>query len=251
MSAEIIKASDLSCGYGGRAVLSGLNFAVQAGRITTIAGLSGSGKTTLLKTLTGLIPPVSGELMFGDAPVDFRSEASLTALYRRIGVLYQNGALLNSLTLYENVALPIRMLYPETPESILQQMIFNRLSQVGLQDSAEKMPSELSGGMKKRGALARALILDPDVVFCDEPSSGLDPITSASLDDLLAEMKELFRMTMVVVTHEVRSIERISDQVLLLHDGGLSFAGDMAALTASADPFLRAFFLKKENRNDQ
>ncbi len=250
MSGDIIKATNLSCGYGGEPVLRGLDFSVPAGRITTVAGLSGSGKSTLLKTLTGLIPPLEGEVSFQGVGIDYRLESSLDGLYRRIGVLYQNGALLNSLDLYENVALPVRMLYPDMPAAILRDMVHNRLAQVGLSDNAGKTPAELSGGMKKRGALARALILDPEVVFCDEPSSGLDPITSASLDELLVEMRETYRMTMVVVTHEVRSIEAISDQVLLLHEGRLHFAGGMAEIIASRDRFLHSFFLKKEKRDD-
>lgn len=250
MDNEIIRATNLSCGYGEEAVIRGLDFSVPTGRITTVAGLSGSGKSTLLKTLAGLIPPIEGEVSFGGARVDYKLESSLDGLYRRIGVLYQNGALLNSLSLYSNVALPVRMLYPATPSDILRDMVYNRLSQVGLRESADKYPAELSGGMKKRGALARALILDPEVVFCDEPSSGLDPITSASLDELLVEMRETYRMTLVVVTHEVRSIERISDQVLILHEGRLHFAGAMTEIIASEDPFLHSFFLKKESRDD-
>ena len=125
------------------------------------------------------------------------------------------------------MALPVRMHYPELPEAVVRDMVYAGLAQVEMADSAEKSPSELSGGMRKRGALARALVLDPEVVFCDEPSSGLDPITSHRLDDLLLRLKETFKMTLVVVTHELRSIERVADRVILLNDGGLRFAGDV------------------------
>jgi phospholipid/cholesterol/gamma-HCH transport system ATP-binding protein len=247
---DIITARDLTIGYGGAEVLRDLTFGIPEGRITAVVGVSGSGKSTLLKTLAGLLPPLSGAFDFAGAPVDYRSEASLRFLYSKIGVLYQGGALLNGLSLYENVALPIRMQYPRMPEEMVRDMVFAGLAQVELAGSAEKYPSELSGGMTKRGALARALVLDPDVVFCDEPSSGLDPITSSLLDDLLLRLKETFRMTLVVVTHELRSIERVADRVLLIDSGGLRFSGDYADLAASDDPFIRTFFLRKDSHDD-
>src|SRR5512135_1682284 len=203
---DIIAARDLSVGYGTLEVLRELRFSVPAGAVTAVVGTSGCGKSTLLKTLAGLLPPLAGEVLFRSEPVDFRSEASLASLYRGIGVLYQDGALLNGLSLYENVALPVRMRHPDMPETILREMVHDRLSQVGLLDSASKFPAELSGGMRKRGALARSLVTDPAVVLCDEPSGGLDPITSGRLDELLLSLRDDFGMTFVVVTHELRSI---------------------------------------------
>jgi phospholipid/cholesterol/gamma-HCH transport system ATP-binding protein len=247
---DIIRTNDLTVGYGRTEILHDLAFTVPEGRITAVVGVSGSGKSTLLKTLAGLLPPLSGGFDFAGCPVDYRSEASLRLLYEKIGVLYQGGALLNGLSLFENVALPIRMQYPRMPEDMVRDMVHASLAQVDLARSAEKFPAELSGGMTKRGALARALVLDPDVVFCDEPSSGLDPITSALLDDLLLQLKETFRMTLVVVTHELRSIERVADRVLLINDGGLRFSGDYADLAAADDPFIRTFFLRKDSHDD-
>jgi phospholipid/cholesterol/gamma-HCH transport system ATP-binding protein len=247
---DIISAHDLTVGYGGTEILRRLDFAVPKGRITAVVGVSGSGKSTLLKTLAGLLSPLSGGFDFAGCPVDYRSEASLRLLYERIGVLYQGGALLNGLSLFENVALPIRMQHPKMPEDMVRDMVFASLAQVELAGSADKYPAQLSGGMTKRGALARALVLDPDVVFCDEPSSGLDPITSALLDDLLIRLKETFRMTLIVVTHELRSIERVADRVLLINDGGLRFSGDFIDLAASDDPFIRTFFLRKDSHDD-
>lgn len=247
---DIIDARDLTVGYGREEVLRGLSFAVTKGLITAVVGVSGSGKSTLLKTLAGLLPPLGGGFDFAGSPVDYRSEASLRRLYGSIGVLYQDGALLNGLTLYENVALPVRMHYPELPEGVVRDMVYAGLAQVEMADSAEKLPAELSGGMRKRGALARALVLDPEVVFCDEPSSGLDPITSSRLDDLLIRLKETYKMTLVVVTHELRSIERVADRVLLLHDGGLRFSGDHAGLASSDDAFIRTFLLRKDHHDD-
>lgn len=247
---DIIRARDLTVGYGRAKILCDLNFTVPEGRITAVVGVSGSGKSTLLKTLAGLLPPLAGGFDFAGCPVDYRSEASLRLLYEKIGVLYQGGALLNGLSLFENVALPIRMQHPKMPEDMVCDMVYAGLAQVELAGSADKFPAELSGGMTKRGALARALVLDPTVVFCDEPSSGLDPITSALLDDLLLRLKETFKMTLVVVTHELRSIERVADRVLLINDGGLSFSGDFSDLAAADDPFIRTFFLRKDSHDD-
>jgi phospholipid/cholesterol/gamma-HCH transport system ATP-binding protein len=247
---DIIAARNLTVGYGSYAVLKELNFAIPAVQITAVVGTSGCGKSTLLKTLAGLIPPLKGEVFFGPEKVDYLSESSLSFLYRRIGVLYQDGALLNNLTLFENVSLPVRMQHPDMPEAILREMVHDRLSQVSLVDSAAKYPSELSGGMRKRAALARALVLDPAVVFCDEPSGGLDPVTSAHLDEMLLSLKETFQMTFVIVTHELRSIEKVADRVLVLNEGRLHFAGGLAEVLGTADDFVRTFFLKKADHDD-
>jgi len=247
---DILRTHSLTVGYGRTEVLCDISFAVPQGLITAVVGISGSGKSTLLKTLAGLLPPLGGGFEFAGVPVDYASEASLRRLYASIGVLYQDGALLNGLSLYENVALPVRMHYPELPEGVVRDMAFAGLAQVEMADSADKYPAELSGGMRKRGALARALVLNPDVVFCDEPSSGLDPITSSRLDELLLRLKDRNKMTLVVVTHELRSIDRVADRVLLLHDGGLRFSGNYADLASSDDGFIRTFFLRKDHHDD-
>jgi phospholipid/cholesterol/gamma-HCH transport system ATP-binding protein len=247
---DIIAARNLTVGYGHFEVLKDLAFDVPAVRITAVVGTSGCGKSTLLKTLAGLNPPLEGDVFFRSERVDFLSEPSLATLYRGIGVLYQDGALLNDLSLFENVALPVRMQHPDMPEQVLREMVHDRLSQVDLIESAAKYPSELSGGMRKRGALARALVLDPEVVFCDEPSGGLDPVSSAHLDDLLLSLKETFQMTFVVVTHELRSIEKVADKVLVLHEGRLLFDGGLADVHRSDDPFIRTFFRRKADHDD-
>jgi len=241
---EIIRVSNLDVGYGRTAVLRGLDFSIDKGRITVIIGESGSGKSTLLKTLIGLLPPLGGEVRLAGERIDFSSERNLMALYRRIGVLYQNSALLNSLSLYENVALPVRIHFPEWPREKEASLVRTMLDRVGLLGSEAKFPFELSGGMRKRGALARAMVLQPDLIFCDEPSSGLDPITSAGLDDLLLELKTDHGVTFVAVTHELRSIARIADRVLVIRDGVLHYDGEYADLAGSADPYIRTFFLR-------
>ena len=243
-SNTIIRTRDMAIGYDDNTVASGINLRVAKGGITVVLGQSGCGKSTLLKTLIGLLPPISGQLDFYGRTVDFLSEESLRELYGRIGVLYQNGALLNSLSLFENVALPITMHYPGIGRGIVREMVANRLRQVGLSGDLERYPSELSGGMRKRAALARAMILDPEVILCDEPSAGLDPITASGLDELMLDLKELLGVTFVVVTHELRSIERIADDVVVIHEGVIRFNGPYPQLEKTTDPFVNAFFLK-------
>ncbi len=247
----IITVKNLDVGYDGQAVLQGLDFAVQPGEITVVLGKSGCGKTTIMKTLIGLMPPIAGEVYFSGEKVDYFSEHSMAKLFRSIGVLYQNSALLNSFTLYENISLPLRMHFPQLPGQIEQEMVYSRLNQVGLAESKGKYPSELSGGMRKRAALARAMITDPEIIFCDEPSAGLDPITAAGLDRLMLDLKDHFGITFLVVTHELRSIDAIADKALVLNGGRLHFFGAYREMETLNDPFIDSFFLKKDKTDDQ
>lgn len=246
---KLIEAEDLAVGFNLETVLSGLNFSILKDRITVILGTSGCGKSTLLKTLVGLIPPIEGSIFFSGEKIEFDSEKSLEGLYKRIGVLYQNGALLNSLNLYNNIALPLRMNHPGLHAEIEKQLVLAALSRMGLEKSQAKYPAELSGGMRKRAALARALILSPEIIFCDEPSAGLDPITSSGLDQLMLDLKNQFKMTLVVVTHELRSIAKIADDVIVIKDGGIHFQGPFLNLLAAKDPFIDTFFLKEGNND--
>jgi phospholipid/cholesterol/gamma-HCH transport system ATP-binding protein len=242
----IIKVDHLDVGYGKEVVLKDLNFQVNQEEITVILGKSGCGKSTILKTLIGLIPPISGEVFFFQEKMNYYSEDCLNRLYTKVGVLYQSSALLNSFTLYENISLPLRMHYPRFSKKIEKEMVYSRLSQVDLLESCHKYPAELSGGMRKRAALARAMILDPDIILCDEPSAGLDPITATGLDQLLLNLKAHFHMTFVVVTHELRSIEKIADKAVVLNNGRLHFFGQYHQLISSKDPFIESFFLKNK-----
>lgn len=243
---DIIRVKNLNVGYENEIVLQNLDFSIKEKEITVILGKSGCGKSTIMKTLIGLIPPITGDVYFYDEKVDYRSEHVLKSLYKKIGVLYQGSALLNSLDLYENIALPIRMHYPDLPVLIEKEMVYSRLSQVGLRGSAHKLPGELSGGMRKRAALARAMILDPKIIFCDEPSAGLDPITAAELDHLMLELRKLFGITFLVVTHELRSIDKIADKALVLNEGYMHYFGEYNNLISLNDPFIDSFFLKNK-----
>ena len=237
----LARAVDLTAGYGERTVLEGVSLDIHHGEILVILGGSGCGKTTLLKSFIGLLPPAQGRIeLFGQewwALDEPEREASL----RRIGVLFQNGALLGSKTLATNVAVPLEM-HTNLPEEVIERVVRLKLHQVGLEDAADRLPSELSGGMRKRAGLARALALDPELLFCDEPSAGLDPPTAYNLDQLLKSLRDGLGLTIVVVTHEIASIMRIADRIAFLDGGKLIFSGTVKeALDGGVEPVVKFF----------
>jgi len=210
-----IEVRGLTMKYGQHVVMQDLNFSVARGEVFVLMGGSGSGKSTLLKHLIGLKAPAEGTILFDGEKFDLEDEDVRTRVLRRIGVLYQNGALWSGLTLAENVALPLEQ-FTELDAATIAEVVSLKLALVGLRGFEEFYPAALSGGMRKRAALARAFALDPDVLFFDEPSSGLDPISASRLDDLILELKASFGTTIVVVTHDLDSIFRIADRALFL-----------------------------------
>jgi len=239
----IIRVRDLCAGYGdGPAILDGLTVDFGRGRVTTVVGGSGCGKSTLFKCIVGLLRPRAGEVTVAGHDLSTLDERDLPEALSRVGLLFQGGAMLNSATVADNVALPLHE-HTRLPQSVIDESVRLKLEAVGLAHAAPKLPSELSGGMRKRAALARAIALDPELLLCDEPSAGLDPRTAADLDDLILRLKETFRMTVVVVTHELPSIDAIADDVVFLGRGGrLLHAGTLASAKASAEPEVRDFF---------
>lgn len=210
-----IEVNGLNCGYGERTVLKDISFQVQSGEIFFIIGGSGCGKSTLLKNLIGINQPLSGDVRFFGQKIDHADAAGRRERLKTFGVLYQSAALWSSLTLRENVALPLEE-YTSLNKREIEEIATLKLTQVGLTGFEDFYPSEISGGMKKRAGLARALALDPQIVFLDEPSAGLDPITSRKLDELVLQIRELFGTTLVVVSHELASIFSIADRVIML-----------------------------------
>jgi phospholipid/cholesterol/gamma-HCH transport system ATP-binding protein len=239
-----ISVKDLTVSYGENVILQNVNFQVRRGEVFVVLGVSGSGKSTLLKAMIGLYPPQSGEVWIEGANLVTAEGEERLGLLRKFGVMYQSGALFGSMTVFENVRLPLDE-FTDLSEPLKELATLARLKLVGLGAAGDKMPSELSGGMQKRAAIARAMALDPGILFLDEPSSGLDPITSSGIDLLIVELAHHFGMTFVVVTHELPSIYSIADRVVMLGSSakGVIAEGKPAELRDNAaDPWVRRFF---------
>ena len=242
---NILEIENLHSWYGQQHVLDGITFSVRAGEIMVILGTSGCGKSTLLKNVIRLYRPSMGSVRLLDQEMTELEEENLEAVLRDVGVMYQYGALLNSLTVGENVALPLEMHTTISPE-MRREIAELKLRQVELVNAYDKYPNELSGGMKKRAAVARAIVMDPSIIFCDEPSAGLDPVTALGLDRLLQTLNETLGMTIVVVTHELESIKRIANRITYLHKGKVLFTGTLDGAFESGISAIQEFFLKKE-----
>src|SRR5690348_16250167 len=226
--------------YDNRVILDAIGLDVVEGETLVILGGSGSGKSTLLRLMIGNIIPDGGTILSLGKDLCAMSQQQLVDYGKSIGVLFQSGALFNSMTVFDNVALPIRE-HTDVPEETISIMVKIKLELVGLRQHADKMPAELSGGMKKRAGLARALALDPKVLFYDEPSAGLDPVTSAEIDQLIIDLNEKLGVTTVVVTHEMDSAFRIADRMVLLDRGKFIVSGTPDEMRESKDPLVRQF----------
>jgi phospholipid/cholesterol/gamma-HCH transport system ATP-binding protein len=236
----VISLRDLRVSYGEREILHGISFNVQPGETLVILGGSGSGKSTLLRTLVGLEKPSGGEIWIKGRDIAKTSTAEMDAIRKKIGMSFQGGALFGSMTVGENVALPLRE-HTRLEDSTIEIVLRLKLQQVGLEGFEYYMPAQLSGGMKKRAAVARAMALDPEILFFDEPSAGLDPIIAAGIDQLILELKRAFRMTIVVVTHELASAFLIADRMLLIDKGNIIAFGTVEEMRGSTQPRVRQF----------
>jgi phospholipid/cholesterol/gamma-HCH transport system ATP-binding protein len=245
----IIRASDVVVGFGERVILDHLSLDVMRGEILGFVGGSGAGKSVLMRTIVGLVPKREGRITVLGVDLDAVTDEERRAVERRWGVLFQQGALFSSLTVLQNVQFPMRE-YLDISPRLRDEIAMAKLEMVGLKtDVGNKYPAELSGGMTKRVALARALALDPDILFLDEPTSGLDPIGAGDFDELIATLQRTLGLTVFMVTHDLDSLHTVCDRIAVLADGKVIAAGPMSVMLASEHPWLKAYFRGKRGRS--
>lgn len=240
MSEPVVDVRNLHYHTGGRAIFAGVDLRAERGRVTAVMGPSGTGKTTLLRLITGQIQPERGEVRVFGERVDQLGKEELYALRRRTGMLFQNGALLTDLSVFENVAFPVRA-HARLPESVLRQLVLTKLHAVGLRGAAALMPAELSGGMARRVALARAIVMDPELLIYDEPFVGLDPISMGVIVRLIKQINEALGITSIVVSHDVEELASIAHYSYLLSEGRVVASGTPAELRDSPLEVVRQF----------
>ena len=248
---EVITVSDLRVTLAGHEVVRGLSFNVRRGEIVGLVGASGSGKTVLLRTMLGLLPKTSGTVEIMGVRLEQATPAESRRIGGRCGMMFQQGALFSSLTLRENVEFPMRE-YLDGSDAMYGDVALAKLAMVGLGvEDADKLPSEISGGMTKRVAIARALALDPDILFLDEPTSGLDPIAAGEIDRLIRTLQRVLNLTVFMVTHDLNSLKSVCTRILALYDGRIIAQGAIQDILAFDHPWLRAYFRGERGRAAQ
>lgn len=248
MKVPIIQVKNLVAAYDHRIILNGINLDIYKGESIAILGRSGCGKSTLLRHIIGLSKPTSGQILIKGKDITTISDDEKVEILKRIGMLFQSSALFNSMTVGDNVALPLRE-HTKLEESTIQIMTKIKLELVGLSGFDTYKPAQLSGGMKKRAGLARAIAMDPEILFCDEPSAGLDPVVAAGIDNLIKKLKKAFKMTIVVVTHELESVFTIADRIAMMHNGKIIAIGTKEELKKNPEPVVQKFL--KRQPDDQ
>ena len=236
----MIKIIDLKKSFNDKKVLDGVNLEIEKGKITVIIGRSGEGKSVLIKHIIGLLKPDSGEILLDGNDMTRMNEMELNEVRRRFGMLFQGAALFDSMTVGENVAFPLRE-HTDMPEADLKQTIREKLRKVGLKDIEQMMPADLSGGMKKRVGLARAIAMDPEIVLFDEPTTGLDPIMADNIANLILDTQRDLKTTYIVITHDIPLTYKIADKIAMLHEGKIVEQGNVDYIKDCSNPVLRQF----------
>jgi phospholipid/cholesterol/gamma-HCH transport system ATP-binding protein len=236
----LVEFRDVTFGYGERAILDGVSFAIPRGKVTALMGASGGGKTTVLRLIGGQVRARAGEVLLDGADIGHMDAKALYAARRRMGLLFQFGALFTDMTVLDNVAFPLRE-HTQLPESLVRDIVLMKLDAVGLRGARDLMPSEVSGGMARRIALARAIALDPDLVMYDEPFAGLDPISLGTAARLIRQLNDTLGLTSVVVSHDLEETFRIADHVVILANGGVAAQGTPDDVRRSTDPLVHQF----------
>jgi phospholipid/cholesterol/gamma-HCH transport system ATP-binding protein len=239
-ASPIVECTDLAFGYGERRVLDGLTFTVPRGKVTALMGASGGGKTTVLRVIGGQVKPQAGQVRFDGRDIGALDAAGLYAMRRRMGMLFQFGALFTDLSVFENVAFPLRE-HTDLPENLIRDIVLMKLNAVGLRGARDLMPAEVSGGMARRVALARAIALDPELVMYDEPFAGLDPISLGTAAQLIRRLNDSLGITSIVVSHDLEETFSIADQVVILANGKVAAQGTPEEVRASSDPLVDQF----------
>jgi phospholipid/cholesterol/gamma-HCH transport system ATP-binding protein len=241
MSEPVILLRDVAKAFGAKHVLRGVSLEVERGTTLALLGASGSGKSVTLKTVNGLVPPDRGEITVLNYPVSKMSEAALAPLRRRVSYLFQGGALFDSMSVFDNVAYPLRE-HERLEPAALRERVDELLAMVRLEGVGPLQPSELSGGMRKRAAVARALALEPEIMLYDEPTTGLDPVTGGAIADLIVDLDRRLGVTSLVVTHDIPLVMRVAERVVFLHDGVFIFSGSVEAAWREGPDPVREFF---------
>ena len=240
---NVIEMKDMRKSFGSQKVLIGVNLIVNKGETLSIIGNSGCGKSVLIKHLIGLLQPDSGTIIVEGHDINQISDNELTEVRKKFAMVFQGAALFDSLNVYENVSFGLRRIKKDMPEERIKMKVAEVLDMVGMPNIEKKMPSELSGGMKKRVGLARAIAMDPEILLYDEPTTGLDPVMSRIIDDLIVKMQNLLNVTSIVITHDMMSVFRMSDRVVMLYDGKIIEGGDPEHLHEIEEPHLKFFFM--------
>ena len=240
MSSALIELRDVRFGYGERLILDGVSFAVPRGKVTALMGASGGGKTTVLRLIGGQVKAQSGQVLFDGQDLGAMSQAELYAARRRMGMLFQFGALFTDMSVLDNVAFPLRE-HTELPEALVRDIVLMKLDAVGLRGARDLMPSEISGGMARRVALARAIALDPELIMYDEPFAGLDPISLGTAARLIRQLNDVLGLTSIIVSHDLDETFRIADHVVIIANGGIAAQGKPEEVRESTDPLVHQF----------